>query len=87
MTLQCERASRRFQHGEGRSTKHYLKQRAGWVEAGDATEVGQLLAHEAGDVCAEGESDQVGVVVDGLPGLRAQLVDQSSHLGTSRLDN
>ena len=36
---------------------------------------------------AEGEADQVGVVVDGLPGLRAQLVDQSSHLGTSRLDN
>ena len=38
-------------------------------------------------MCAEGESDQVGVVVDGLPGLRAQLVDQSSHLGTSRLEN
>ena len=29
----------------------------------------------------------MGVVVDGLPGLRAQLVDQSSHLGTSRLEN
>ena len=67
--------------------KHYLEQRACWVKASDAAEVGELLAHEAGDVSAEGESDQVGVVVDGLPGLRAQLVDQSSHLGTSRLEN
>ena len=67
--------------------KHYLKQRASGVEPGDAAEVGQLLAHKAGDVGAEGEADQVGVVVDGLPGLRAQLVDQSSHLGTSKLDN
>ena len=82
-----ETVFKHFQQGEGRSMKHYLEQRACWVKAGDAAEVGELLAHEAGDVGAEGEADQVGVVVDGLPGLRAQLVDQSSHLGTSRLDN
>ena len=82
-----ETVFKHFQQGEGRSMKHYLEQRACRVKAGDAAEVGELLAHEAGDVGAEGEADQVGVVVDGLPGLRAQLVDQSSHLGTSRLED
>ena len=57
-----------------------LEERPSGVQSCDPAQVGQLLPHEPGDVGPEGEPDQVSVVVDGDPGLLADLVDEARHL-------
>ena len=57
-----------------------FKQGTRRVQPRDPAQVPQLLPHEAGDVGAQGEAHQVGVVGDALPALRAQAVDHRRHL-------
>ena len=58
----------------------FLKERPSRVEAGDPGEVLHLLADKPGDVGAEAEADQVGVIVDGDAHVIVDCSDESRHL-------
>ena len=61
----------------------YLKERSCRVETCDSAQVRHLLPDEAGDVGAEGEADQVGVVVD-VHTIRVDLVNHGRDLKASQ---
>ena len=58
----------------------FLKERPRGVEAGDPGEVLHLLADKPGDVGAEAEADQVGVVVDGDTHILVDCPNESRNL-------
>ena len=58
----------------------FLKERPSRVEAGDPREVLHLLADKPGDVGAEAEADQVGVVIDGDTHVIVDCPNESRHL-------
>ena len=58
----------------------FLKEWTRGVEAGDAGEVLHLLPNKPGDMGAEAEADQVGVVVDGDAHVLIDRPDESRNL-------